>query len=221
MGFYDNEVWDSWGGTGDPTPERIKEAFPSYSAMIDFMAENYGLKNETIEDKLWILFLVSTKDINFTERDHRLAVIRKDKSDSRLKIFSLEGFYHSNDRIHLEIQNISYTEGKAFGVTYKQTHPWKSWVRKEWTYECPLKYLYWQPRRYYNHNFDSLYINFTGTEVLVEETNGTFKKFRTTPKETLEWLITTRRVANALEDKESLLKDSDNIENNNKYRKDR
>lgn len=159
MAFYDNEVYDSWGGTGVEV-ETIHEYY-SLDEVLDILIQK-GISIESKEEKLLVINTIIEGD------DLYPYLIRKDKKDGKYKVnFSIFGSYGFCD-IRTNIKKLDYSNNKAIGYTYNGNYFTK--YRKKWDYECPLKYLYMNISAPLNIQHNGVYVNLIGSEAIV--TNG-------------------------------------------------
>lgn len=178
MGFYDSDMYDSWGGTGGKYEPDLRQV--SYSELLVALHEN-GIVAEDNSDLLFGLYLVDRTD-RFENKDEGIAVMRKGSH-----MFGA-GFGTEYNPARTGVTKLDFLNSKAIGKTFNGGR-WTRY-RKYWDWECPLKFLYFYARVPFPYKtYTEFFINFTGTEVvIVDEDWKVLKRHRTKPSEAIEFL---------------------------------
>ena len=178
MGFYDSDMYDSWGGTGGKYEPDLTQV--SYSELLVALHEN-GIVSKDNSDLLFGLYLVNRTE-RFETKDEGIAVMRKGS-----QMFGA-GFGTEYNPARTGVTKLDFVSSKAIGKTFNGGR----WTRhrKYWDWECPLKFLYFYARVPFPYRtYTEFFINFTGTEVvIVDEDWKVLKRHRTKPSEAIEFL---------------------------------
>ena len=178
MGFYDSDVYDSWGGTGGEYKPDLRQV--SYSELLEALHENGIVADDS--DLLFGLYLVDRTD-RFSDKAEGIAVMRKGSQMLRAGF----GTWYFNPA-KTGVNKLDFQSSKAVGKTFNGGQWTKH--RKYWDWECPLKFLYFYARVPFPYRtYTGFFINFTGTEVIiVDEDWKVLKRHRTKPSEAIEFL---------------------------------
>ena len=168
------------------SPKDSSIKFNSVDDLLTELTKVSGMK-DTYQNKLWLLYTISIdgrNSIYCKSNDSNIAIIRK---GNVVDISQFEKMIYSNN---IRIDYVDVSKRKVYGKTFN--NPRDSFYRKYWDYESELRFLYFRVDGYKN-----LYINFTGTEVLVKNDSG-FNKFKTTIEDSVEFMSNLQVVRDSL-----------------------